>query len=114
MAKVYLDDDRVTPEGYHRTFTVEDTIDFIRANEGNIEIVSLDNDLGLGLREGYEVMNWIEEQAFNNTLQPIPHLFIHSGNSVAVDRMMMARKNAWQYWTNHGHDRSEFLTKDYN
>lgn len=111
--KIFLDDTRDTPEGYERTFTVEQTIELIKANDGNVEVVSLDNDLGTGFREGYEVMKWIEEQAFYNTLQPIPHLFIHSGNSVAVDNMMMARTNAWKYWRNHGYDRTKFLEKNY-
>ena len=111
--RIFLDDLRETPEGYERTFTVEQTIELIKANNGNVEVVSLDNDLGLGLREGYEVMNWIEEQAHNNTLKPIPHLLIHSGNSVAVNRMMMARFNSWKYWIAHGYNRIEYLQKNY-
>lgn len=111
--KVYLDDERKTPEGYERTFTVEQTIELIKANDGNVEAVSLDNDLGTGFREGREVMKWIEEQAYHNTLQPIPHLLIHSGNSVAVDEMMTARFNAWKYWRGHGYDRGEYLEKNY-
>lgn len=111
--KIYLDDERTTPEGYERTFTVEQTIELIKANDGNVEAVSLDNDLGTGFREGYEVMKWIEEQAYHNTLQPIPHLLIHSGNNVAVDNMMMARFNAWKYWRGHGYNRAEYLQKNY-
>lgn len=113
MCKIYLDDDRVTPEGFIRTFTVEETIELIKANNGKVEVVSLDNDLGLGLLEGKEVMKWIEEQAFHNTLLPIPHLVIHSGNNVASDYMTMARANAWRYWTDHGHDRFEWIEKNF-
>ena len=110
---IFLDDDRETPEGYIRTYTVEETIELIKANNGKIEILSLDNDLGIGLEEGREVMKWVEEQAYHNTLLPIPRLVIHSGNNVAQDFMMMARKNAWKYWTQHGYDRIEWLQKDY-
>ena len=113
-SKIYLDDLRDTPEGYTRTYTVEETIKLIEENNGQIEVVSLDNDLGLGLREGYEVMNWIEEKAFLNELLPIPHLIIHSGNNVAQDTMSMARANAWKYWKSHGYNRIDFLTKDYD
>lgn len=113
MCRIYLDDERETPEGYTRTFTVEQTIELIKANNGKIEAVSLDNDLGVGFQEGREVMKWIEEQAYHNTLLPIPHLIIHSGNNVAQDFMMMARANAWKYWKGHGHDRLEWLQKDF-
>jgi hypothetical protein len=111
--KIYLDDDRKTPEGYIRTYSVEETIELIAKNNGSVETVSLDNDLGIGFREGREVMKWIEEQAFNNTLLPIPHLIIHSGNNVAADEMKKARNNAWRFWVGHGYSRSEYLQKDY-
>lgn len=106
---IYLDDVRPTPEGYVGTYTVEETIALIKANDGNIYRLSLDNDLGSGLLEGREVLRWIEEQAFNNSLKPIPHIIIHSQNSVAVEDMMKARYNAWKYWNSHGYNRADFL-----
>jgi hypothetical protein len=111
--KIYLDDVRPTPIGFHRTYFVQETIDLILANEGNVEVVSLDNDLGIGYDEGKKVMQWIEEQAFKNTLQPIPNLIIHTDNSCAHDEMMTARYNAWEYWQGHGWDRYEVWSKDY-
>lgn len=111
---IYLDDIRETPEGYVRTYTVEQTIELIENFNGNIEKLSLDNDLGIGFKEGREVMKWIEEKAFNNELLPIPHIIIHSGNPVAQDEMMTARYNAWKYWQNHGYSRYDWLTKNYN
>lgn len=109
MVSIYLDDERPTPTGWIRTYSVQETIDLIRQHEGNIYQISLDNDLGVGLDEGYHVMNWIEKEAFNNTLKPIPHLMIHTGNSSARDRMMKARHNAWKYWTEHGYKRGEMI-----
>ncbi len=106
---IYLDDDRQTPDGYIRTYTVEDTIDLIKSNNGKVYRVSLDNDLGVGVREGREVMKWIEEQAFHNTLLPIPYLIIHSGNNVACDEMMTARFNAWKFWESHGYNREDYI-----
>lgn len=103
MIKIYLDDIRPTPVGFIRTYTVEETIDLIKKHNGDIEMVSLDNDLGTGYLEGREVMKWIEESAFHNTLLPISNLIIHSGNNVAVDEMMTARANAWKFWRQHGH-----------
>jgi hypothetical protein len=102
--KIYLDDMRKTPDGFTRTYTVEETIELIKNNDGYIECVSLDNDLGDGLKEGREVMKWIEEQAFNNTLKPIKKLTIHSGNTVALDEMLKARHNAYKFWAQHGFD----------
>jgi hypothetical protein len=105
---IYLDDERETPQGYYRTYSVEETIELIKSNNGKIYCLSLDNDLGVGIREGREVLNWIEEQAFNNTLLPIPFIIIHSQNSSAVDYMMKARFNAWKYWQSHGHKREDY------
>ena len=112
--RIYLDDQRTTPPGWHRTYTVEETIQCIKDNEGNIEAISLDNDLGSGLEEGRKVMDWIEEQAFNNTLKPILHLLIHTDNPSAEDAMMKARYNAWKYWQKHGYSRAELYSQEYN
>lgn len=105
---IYLDDDdvyRKTPEGWIRTHTVEETIKLLQENDGNVDYLSLDNDLGIGYREGREVMKWIEEQAFNNTMKPIYQIYIHTGNPVAEEEMRMARANAYRYWeTVHGYD----------
>lgn len=110
---IYLDDERQTPNGYVRTYSVDETIELIKANNGNIERLSLDNDLGVGYEEGRKVLNWIEEQSFNNTLLPIPHIIIHTGNPVAADIMMKSRYNSWKHWINHGYNRIEWLQKDY-
>lgn len=106
---IFLDDKRETPDGYIRTYTVEETINLIKTNNGNVNTVSLDNDLGIGFKEGREVMKWIEGQAFNNELLPIPNLIIHSGNPVAKDEMSMARFNAWKYWQSHGYNRKDYI-----
>lgn len=106
MVSIYMDDLRPTPAGYEiRTYTVEETIKALQENDGNVYWLSLDNDLGIGYREGFEVMNWIEQQAFNNTLKPIFHIFIHTSNPDAAERMRMARYNAYKYWEQmHGYD----------
>lgn len=96
--RIYLDDLRPTPDGYVRTYTVEETIELIRQNDGQIEVISLDNDLGTGFLEGREVAKWIEEQAFHGNIKMIPEIIIHSGNNVAQDEMKTARKNAYKFW----------------
>ncbi len=96
--KVFLDDERTTPKGWHRTYTVEETIDVILQNNGQIEAVSLDNDLGLGHSEGYNVALWLEEQAFNNAVQPIPFLNVHSNNSSRREYMLQTFQSIKRFW----------------
>lgn len=46
---IFLDDCRKTPEGFNRTYTVEETIALLEKcrDEGiEVNILSLDNDLG--------------------------------------------------------------------
>ncbi len=102
--RIYLDDTRPTPDDYIRTYTVEETIELILQNDGQVQCVSLDNDLGEGFLEGREVLKWIEEQAYNNTIRPIPQILIHSANPVAQDEMITARYNAYKFWAQHGYD----------
>lgn len=102
---IYLDDLRPTPDNFDiRTYTVEETIKAILANDGNIYCISLDNDLGVGYKEGREVLKWIEEQAYEKKIKPIDHIFIHTGNPVAQNEMMMARFNTYKYWAADGYD----------
>jgi hypothetical protein len=85
--------------GYVRTYTVEETIELIKANDGKIQILSLDSDLGVGFTEGRKVMDWIEEKAFANEIKYIPTIIIHSQNNVSVANMKMARYNAYKFWS---------------
>jgi len=107
--KIYLDDERKTPDGFRRTYTVSETIQLLMINNGKVHTLSLDNDLGIGVREGREVMKWIEEQAYFNTLKPIPYLIIHTDNPVAENDMMASRYNAWKYWNGHGYKKQDFI-----
>ncbi len=87
--KVYLDDVRATPEGWHRTFNIQDTIKLIDNEEA--EIISLDNDLGeltiINGEEGWHVLQWLEEKVFNNPDFFVPEIRIHTDNIVARKRM---------------------------
>lgn len=88
MVSIYLDDCRQTPSIFDiRTYTVEETIDQLKANKGNVEFLSLDNDLGEGLKEGYKVLDWLEEEHYVNNF-PLPKtILVHSANSAAMLRM---------------------------
>lgn len=83
---IFLDDERQTPDGYIRTYTVAETIKLI--SEGNCSIVSLDNDLGEGQAEGFNVANWIEEKVYTDDTFMPPEIRVHSANPVRRDAML--------------------------
>ena len=58
--KVFLDDKIKEPVGWVRTYTVEKTIEALKT--GTVTHLSLDNDLGEGLKEGHKVLEWLEEK----------------------------------------------------
>jgi hypothetical protein len=89
--KVYLDDERETPEGFIRTYTVEETIKLLQTRQ--VEELSLDNDLGEGLLEGHKVLDWLEESVFHDDTFPIPMIGIHSANASRVEYMHRAVKS---------------------
>lgn len=90
---IFLDDIRETPSGFIRTYTVDETIKELEENNGNVGILSLDNDLGLGLPEGYFVLDWIEEQVMTNPKFIMPDMIkIHSKNVAAKMRMERIKK----------------------
>ena len=85
MMKVYLDDERQTPEGWTRTHTVAETIELLET--GEVTELSLDNDLGENQLEGFRVLDWLEEQVYLHQTIQIPITTIHSANPVRVAHM---------------------------
>ena len=85
--KLYLDDERETPSDWFRTYTVDHTIDLL--NSGVVKELSLDHDLGVEDSNGYDVLLWIEEQVALHGFIP-PKIYIHSANSSAKVKMMLA------------------------
>lgn len=85
---IYLDDKREAPGCFIRTFTVSETIALMMEHNGNIGIVSLDNDLGEGLEEGRKVVDWIDEQFRTNPNFILPDIIdVHSANGPAGEYM---------------------------
>ena len=66
----------------HRNFSLSD-----------IEFISLDNDLGEGYMEGYQVLDWLE-----SLQEEIPFgIHIHTANPVARERMRaIIQRNGWK------------------
>lgn len=101
--RLWLDDIRPIPEWMKN----QDCIWYIRAEDmigdmkrlnilfslGDIEYISLDNDLGEGCMEGYQVLDWLESLQI-----PIPFgIHIHTSNVVAAERMRaIIERNGWK------------------
>lgn len=84
---VFLDDLRLTPKGFERTYTVPETIVMILDCQNKnipIDTLSLDNDLGEGEAEGYTVLDWLEEQFLRIQAFRLPDKnFVYSDNAAA-------------------------------
>ncbi len=79
--KVYLDDERPTPEGWVRAYTVQETIDLLKT--GLVTELSLDHDLGdLENGTGYDVILWIEEAVYLHHWVPTCRMSVHSANPI--------------------------------
>ena len=83
--KVYLDDERTTPEGWHRVDWPAEAIELLET--GQVIEISLDHDLGDDNRgTGYDVVLWIEEQVALHGFVP-PAMKVHSANVSARTKM---------------------------
>lgn len=83
--RVFLDDERATPEGWVRTYWPDEVIDLLETNA--VAEVSLDHDLGNDQRgTGYDVVIWIEEAVALRGFTP-PKITVHSANSSAREKM---------------------------
>jgi hypothetical protein len=83
--KVFLDDERITPEGWVRVYWPDEAIDLLQS--GQVTEISLDHDLGDDERgTGYDVVLWIEEAVAVHGFIP-PSIKVHSANSSARQKM---------------------------
>lgn len=83
--RVFLDDERPTPEGWVRTYWPDEVIALLES--GRVVELSLDHDLGDDERgTGYDVILWLEEAVVLRGFSP-PKVHVHSANAVARLRM---------------------------
>lgn len=83
--KVFLDDERPTPDGWIRAYWLDEVISLLLT--GSVRLLSLDHDLGDDRRgTGYDVILWIEREVALNGFSP-PTILIHSANPAAAQRM---------------------------
>lgn len=85
FTKVWLDDERPEPAGWHRVYTASQAIELL--NRSVVEEISLDNDLGDECMEGYDVIKHIEYLVFHNPEFRVPKIYIHTANPVARQKM---------------------------
>jgi hypothetical protein len=88
--KVYLDDERATPDGWVRVYWPDEAVKLLES--GVVTEISLDHDLGDDERgTGYDVVLWIEEAVITRGFVP-PLMSVHSANSSARLKMEMGIK----------------------
>ena len=83
--KVFLDDERVPPEGWIHVRRPQEAIEILKT--GEVIEISLDHDLGDDADgTGYDVILWIEQAVATQGFIP-PKIHIHSANSSARQKM---------------------------
>jgi hypothetical protein len=83
--KLYLDDERIPPEGWIQVRWPEEAIEILKT--GKVTELSLDHDLGDDSRgTGYDVILWIEERVVTEGFVP-PKITVHSANPSARQKM---------------------------
>ena len=93
--RIYLDDVRNPPtEDWVVVRNADDCIELLKT--GKAEEISLDHDLGDGVKSGYDVANWIEEQVFIHGFKP-PKMRCHSANPVGRDRINQIIRNVEKF-----------------
>lgn len=93
--RVYLDDERATPEGWVRVYWPSEAIALLET--GNVKELSLDHDLGDDERgTGYDVVLWIEEAVVLRGFA-LPKIQVHSANSSAREKMLAGIRSIEQH-----------------
>lgn len=88
--KVFLDDERNTPDGWFRVYTPDQAIALLESDL--VTHISLDHDLGDDnlTGTGYDVILWMEEMVVSGTFKP-PRILIHTANPSARQKMEAGR-----------------------
>jgi hypothetical protein len=101
--KVFLDDERPTPEGWISAKSVDECIALL--NTKQVSHLSCDNDLGEGMREGHIVLDILEEMVYDDPSFPIPVITVHSANHARTPSMKQVAEKLElirQQQVNHG------------
>jgi len=84
MVNIYLDDYRSAPDGFILVKTVKECQKLIKEHKGNINILSLDHDLGEG-KTGYDLVKWLSfyngKKGYGENYFP-KEIYLHTMNPV--------------------------------
>ena len=69
---------------------------YIKEN-GLPDLISFDNDLGIGNGAGYDCAKWLVEYCMNNNVQ-LPEWYVHSSNPVAKENISKLFENFEKYF----------------
>jgi hypothetical protein len=79
--KIFLDDNRKTPEGWVRCYWPDEVIALLREQREVVTHLSLDHDLGDDERgTGADVIRWLQEKVLYEPDFPVPEITIHTDN----------------------------------
>lgn len=86
MIKLYVDDVRECPEGWHLARTITEAIRILATM--SVDEVSLDHDIGYGHTESFEIVGETFEPVarYIALMENKPKVYVHSGNPTAFDR----------------------------
>ncbi|MBA4418355.1 MAG: hypothetical protein C0392_10670 [Syntrophus sp. (in: bacteria)] len=91
--KLFLDDERVPPEGWTHVRQPEKAIEILKTRK--VAEISLDHDLGDDAGgTGYDVILWIEEAVATQGFVP-PIITVHSANPSARQKMEAGIKSIY-------------------
>ena len=92
IMKVFMDDVREAPEGWTRTYNIEETKALLLTRQ--VISLSLDNDLGSldPKTEGHHVLSFLEEVINDDMTFPIPVMTVHSSNAARAQSMSQTIK----------------------
>jgi hypothetical protein len=95
--KVYLDDVRSVPQpDWILIKTVPELIVLIQLIGDQIDVISLDHDLGLNTPSGYDFVKWLEKKVFDGKYKAIPELRVHSKNPVGRKNLENGIRAIWK------------------
>lgn len=106
--RIFLDDERPTPEGWVRAYWPHEVIALLKA--GGVTEVSLDHDLGDDKKgTGYDVILWLEEAVAVRAFKP-PQVIVHSANASARIKMESGIASIQRFARNSNLNRYSHLT----
>lgn len=96
--KVYLDDERIAPEGWVQVRWPDEAIKLLQT--GTVTHLSLDHDLGDDQRgTGYDVLLWVEHEVASSKFTPPAKIDVHSANLAARNRMLAAIESIFRMYS---------------